>query len=610
MRLPLLALLALFVAGVAHAQLSFGPSGVSSPPINLVTAYKFVRDLWATITRTGGKTESVKVASKLKAETRQAGGSETTKDYDKDLQDLKSRIQAASEAAAQEERTDEKINTESPLTRAILLPKKKIVIGKWPIVYGVLNGLLLAAAIILAKPYFYTGDTVISRYEKNKEDQKKQESYGDYSDEMVYTMAVPMAPPAAQQPYGMPATAMTYGTPTLAQGQLSPMYSTHMMVVRDDAKKKPKTKYKLKGTSSEIGTVSVLPPPPPSRQQRPSYGQAAPANSREDSKENNDEVPLNELHYYNPTVFVSKEPSSYACLERMVCMNPSRSAQAQELSSATVAEARSLSGEGGPSPAELNFMRRRLDQAAALGSSHGDCSQYFCPPQLPTLNQEQVGDHYSPPPASNRFSNPANQFSLGNQISPPLGANHFSLGPGNLNTQSSNEAPSALYSSINPHSQGSVGDGSGSKEAKGHALSIQKLRPIYQNEDVQGFGPSIVTSQNVVRGRLVPGKTYGNSIHRTQKVEDDVSEEEASTAAPPPKETTSIRWIQAPRIHSINYPKVAVQNTESEEEAAYRQHPRNFMRRTSEPVASVVVVPVPGRENVHPENKPTQTGKS
>lgn len=56
------------------------------------------------------------------------------------------------------------VDEDVPLTRALLLPKKKIAFGKWPLVYGVLNSLLLAAAIILAKPYFYEGETIVSAY--------------------------------------------------------------------------------------------------------------------------------------------------------------------------------------------------------------------------------------------------------------------------------------------------------------------------------------------------------------------------------------------------------------------------------------------------------------
>lgn len=437
MRLHLVAAVAAVCAvTVAHAQLSFGPGGVSTSPINLVKVYGYFKSAWDSYIGAPVKPETTKETVKVsKAESR----SGLAGDYNSDLEDLKSRIQAASDAAAGTKKVPEQINRkrgqkisslradnqedeESPLLRALLLPKKKIVVGKWPWVYGVLNGVLLGAALVLAKPYFFEGETVVTQYE----DEKEYEGYGHYphhysgygppshhggyghhqSFEHAYA-----APP--QPHYG------NYHSPQPAYSPRVPAKAAPVVSYQHDSDEHNKNnKREIPKTSTKPRFRPQSPPrvvhgPPfeltrpnpgvPNRQvgipRIPTQGSQNIVKSQS-SKDEDTDPPLNELHYYNPTIFVSPEASSYGCLEKMVCINPSRTARSLAESSAGKIMARAIAS-GGAVDADRNWaqMMERLDVASEQGNSNKEsCVQYYCPPPVPNL--EESGLSYVPPPTT------------------------------------------------------------------------------------------------------------------------------------------------------------------------------------------------------------------
>jgi len=104
-----------------------------------------------------------------------------------------------------------------------------------------------------------------------------------------------------------------------------------------------------------------------------------------------EETPHNELFYFNPTVFTAEKDSSYACMERMVCENPSRQARARAIRNLVPTIDSNDS-------TEWENVLKRLDDAADRGKRRQNCEKYFCKPQRPEHFEQLEGDNYSPPP--------------------------------------------------------------------------------------------------------------------------------------------------------------------------------------------------------------------
>jgi len=192
--------------------------------------------------------------------------------------------------------------------RALLLPKKKIVVGKWPWVYGVLNGLLLGAAIVLAKPYFFEGETVVSQYEN-------EPHYGGYG------YGYPQ--PQQYSGYGAPThngyeapQSFTYEAPAgLNYGEEFKSPPPYKVVPAKPvaAYTKPSSneyggahkRETIKSGNKQRGVAASAPPRvvhgPPFQARTPQHGSGN-AVEAQGVKDTEVDPPLTELHYYNPTV--------------------------------------------------------------------------------------------------------------------------------------------------------------------------------------------------------------------------------------------------------------------------------------------------------------------
>ncbi|XP_018025559.1 uncharacterized protein LOC108681086 isoform X4 [Hyalella azteca] len=379
---------------------------------------------------------------------RQAGEDVVPANYDADLQSLKHRIEAASQTAASDSAISNKIARtrgqkiqggqaleEPALTRAIFA-KKKIKKSKWPIVYGALNAGLVIAIIALAIPYFKEGQTIVDEYERKKKEEDEEQTlyalYGTSTEYDGYGTYAAATPSYAQPVYGLetyeheaypesskfggkgkgkkgggtrnggqvlyalaPAAPAVPASPPVVDISAAPAVpavstvpvvsaspysygddgelSSHTMVFHDVDEAAYSAYGAADGTEHHLNYVSLDGEAPLS----------AHANER----------PLNELNYYNPTVFTSPEPSSYSCLERMVCRDPSRTSRALH----------ALSGEKLTEPSSWQTVVDRIDKAAKVGLDSGDCDIYYCPPQLPNSEIFERGENYSPPPADYNF---------------------------------------------------------------------------------------------------------------------------------------------------------------------------------------------------------------
>jgi len=474
---PLLAPLALALClAPCTAQFSLGPNGVSAPPINLVSVYKYLSNLWSG--ESGRPTSDA--GGQMAAERRDV--------TDADIASLKERIEQASQAAAGGEAKQS--DPDVPLTRALLLPKKKFGIGKWPLVYSVLNSLLLAGVIVLAKPYFYEGETVatvytnsgeyrlhpsdpdygygtpndygygyddgkkghkkgfkgfMKGYKKGHKDYKKSKGKGKGA-QYMYVPKNPYhedegypqypRPPKygghSEEGYGhegypiIPASAVhnpsyDQSKPQPTAYAVIPASEMHDSGYQEARPSKSKGSSKAKGYGAPKSHAYAVinagnadfntPSPYPGefkldishgryKKKIESHQYYSRSDEKQAPEQKHEEIPFNERHYYNPTVFRATADSSYACMERMVCLNPSRSARALAIS-----EIADTVG-GSADPKDWARMLERLDAAAARGKRHESCEEYYCPPQLPEYFEANPGDDYAPPPAEAASASP------------------------------------------------------------------------------------------------------------------------------------------------------------------------------------------------------------
>jgi len=661
--LPPLLALAVCLAPCA-AQLSLGPGGVAVPPINLVSVYKYLTNLWS------GEGEQSAGSGQMAAERRDV--------TDQDIASLQERIEQASEAAGGGEAKQKlffrergvklstgKSDPDKPLTRALLLPKKKLAIGKWPLVYGVLNSLLLAGVIVLAKPYFFEGETVATVYTNSGEyrlhpsepDYAYDYGYGYEDDKKGYKkgfkkgykkghkgykkglkgykskgkghqyMYVPKNPYHEDEGYPEPPRPPKYGSHSHEQfgaggypiipasavhnpsyDKSKPQPSAYAVVPASDMhdsgyKKSRPSKAKGFGPPKAYAVVPAsnvdfnTPSPYPGdfkldltrgryKEKGETSQYASRSNEKQIPQDNLESFPFNERHYYNPTVFKAGTDSSYACMERMVCLNPSRSARALAISE--IADT-----VGSADHKEWARMLERLDAAAERGKRHLGCEEFYCPPQLPEYFETNPGDDYAPPPVDSASASPGHSDIL--RLTPEL-LEQLAQSPELLSQLANSGGFADQFSQTG--NRGKTLSQNNDAGISHHPLielsqipkkSSQKSRDtvihgdrIRQSPLVAKLSPTAVDSQ-VKAGKLQNARTL-------QQISNPSKERNSGKSFESDSHRRSVEFVKAPRIKTLKVAERSVADSPTEEFSNRRsyntQEKSVARRRLSEMIAN------------------------
>ncbi|XP_042224597.1 uncharacterized protein LOC121868263 isoform X2 [Homarus americanus] len=148
------------VPGV-EGQLSLGPSGVSTPPINIVSVFRFLRDLFNAI----WYPETVK-ATKVLPGTQAKFDSDCEEDENGDCL-------MPSEPYTLETREDQEVTRDGDIVDLLAItgdllgdktgPAELLAAGKWPLAYVTFITITFWLFVLIATPYIITGETITRR---------------------------------------------------------------------------------------------------------------------------------------------------------------------------------------------------------------------------------------------------------------------------------------------------------------------------------------------------------------------------------------------------------------------------------------------------------------
>ncbi|XP_064080419.1 uncharacterized protein LOC135197253 [Macrobrachium nipponense] len=207
------ALVAISLSG-AHAQLAVGPGGLRTPPINLVSVFRFLRDIFMaymypptpgsevkTTKNDDAKLIPVRDEKDMEAVVEPSKKRVSVLGYDTDGNIVEkfdtgcsddSSIDCIPKEEEEEERIDDALDenllpmnrTADGTTVADAFEDKtasmQLVVGKWPVLYITLISILSWLIIMISTPYILTGDTIGRR-----EDDVSAESMVDQQDVLL-----------------------------------------------------------------------------------------------------------------------------------------------------------------------------------------------------------------------------------------------------------------------------------------------------------------------------------------------------------------------------------------------------------------------------------------
>ncbi|XP_042224596.1 uncharacterized protein LOC121868263 isoform X1 [Homarus americanus] len=171
------------VPGV-EGQLSLGPSGVSTPPINIVSVFRFLRDLFNAI----WYPETVKATKVLPGTQAKSEVNEVTQDdpadpitnntviekFDSDCEeDENGDCLMPSEPYTLETREDQEVTRDGDIVDLLAItgdllgdktgPAELLAAGKWPLAYVTFITITFWLFVLIATPYIITGETITRR---------------------------------------------------------------------------------------------------------------------------------------------------------------------------------------------------------------------------------------------------------------------------------------------------------------------------------------------------------------------------------------------------------------------------------------------------------------
>ncbi|XP_042866463.1 uncharacterized protein LOC122249556 [Penaeus japonicus] len=159
-------------AGGAQAQLSLGQNGLSVPPINLVSVFKFVRDIFMSYMYPPETTEGVQ----KREDDEELQRDDVTERVAVIGFDAEGNIVEKFDSWCAEDETGECMERQEPgegasaaASAAAFVPGEgevedkdattQLVLGKWPLIYVVLITMLFWIILVIATPYVLTGET-------------------------------------------------------------------------------------------------------------------------------------------------------------------------------------------------------------------------------------------------------------------------------------------------------------------------------------------------------------------------------------------------------------------------------------------------------------------
>ncbi|XP_068237933.1 uncharacterized protein [Palaemon carinicauda] len=200
-----IALVAISLSG-AHAQLALGPGGVRTPPINLVSVFRFLRDIFMAYMyppTPGSELKSKNEDGKLipVREEKDMGSSSEKKRVIVMGYDTEGKVIEKIDTGCLDDSSIDCITTEetpeledgeaSPMNRTggettvedafeDKTASMQLIVGKWPVLYITLISILFWLIIIISSPYILTGETIARR-----EDDASSDSFVDQQDVLL-----------------------------------------------------------------------------------------------------------------------------------------------------------------------------------------------------------------------------------------------------------------------------------------------------------------------------------------------------------------------------------------------------------------------------------------